>query len=233
MKTQEVITEAMLDPKLRGVYEKKGYKFVGKGQDADVFLSPDGTVTKIFGTNRDSTKGIFTRAQLSFIDFAEYCKAHPENPYLPNILGWKRFEYPSGSDFWYLEINVERLFDFNNAIGANGKTFKYGYLARELETLGNFIDDYGRIGPQKYLSALDKQRNYGKFTADADELLLNLGEDGFKQLSQAMVDLLAIANKNNYGYDLHEGNFMLSSEGHMVINDPFFTGTWRAKPSRK
>jgi len=240
MKTHEIILEAMMDPDLRKMYVKKGYKYLGAGQDADTFLAPDGSITKIFGTGPESSEHKFTKGQQSFIDFAKYCSEHADNPYLPQIQRWNKFEYPKGSDFWYLEINVERLFDFDKAISAGGKKYDFEYLAKELEELGDYIDRHGARGPAKYLKDTEEAQSddddyYLGYKDDMDasnELIMNLGKEGFKQLSQALVDLRAIANRKGYAYDLHSGNFMLSSEGHMVINDPFFTGSRRKKPSR-
>lgn len=226
MKTHDIILDAMMHPDLRKEYEKKGYKYLNSGQDVDVFLAPDGSITKIFGTGSDSSEFKFTKAQRSFIDFADYCRKHSDNPYLPQIQSWKKFEYPKGSNFWYLAINVERLFDFGNAIGANGETYNYNSIASELEKLGGYIHWYGATGPEEYLERVDVDID------SASELIMNLGEEGFRQLSQALADLFAIAKRKGYEPDLHAGNFMLSSEGHMVINDPFFARSWRDIPSR-
>jgi hypothetical protein len=45
--------------------------------------------------------------------------------------------------------------------------------------------------------------------------------------AQTVKQLSDIGRKKGYGIDLHSGNFMLGSDGEIVINDPFFTGTMR------
>ena len=55
------------------------------------------------------------------------------------------------------------------------------------------------------------------------ELMTHLGEDGFKLLWKTLRDLKKIADRKRYVLDLHFKNFMLGSDGHIVISDPFFT----------
>ena len=52
--------------------------------------------------------------------------------------------------------------------------------------------------------------------------MTHLGEDGFKLLWKTMKDLSKIADHKGYNLDLHSKNFMLGSDGHIVISDPFF-----------
>jgi predicted unusual protein kinase regulating ubiquinone biosynthesis (AarF/ABC1/UbiB family) len=51
-----------------------------------------------------------------------------------------------------------------------------------------------------------------------------LGKDGLEKIWKTMVDLYKIANRSGFHLDLHPGNFMLGSDGHIVISDPFFAG---------
>lgn len=207
------ITESLVDTNIKKILVKKGYKFVGGGQDQDTYIGPDGSVLKIFGTERGSGASSYTRGQQSFIDFADYCRKNPSNPYLPNILGWERFEYPPGSGNWYLQIKMERLFPFTG----------HRELAHELAVLANYVYRGGVQGAQRYLDA----PRYDSEAGGTNKLIMNLGTDGWKQLTRALADLAEIARRKKYTYDLHSGNFMLSSDGDMVISDPFFTGTWR------
>jgi hypothetical protein len=59
---------------------------------------------------------------------------------------------------------------------------------------------------------------------DYNELLIHLGEDGFNQMWNTLLDLKRIASQRRYILDLHSQNFMLGSDGHIVISDPFFAG---------
>ena len=61
----------------------------------------------------------------------------------------------------------------------------------------------------------------------AQLMMLLGGEKQAMQLLKTIKQLSVIAKRKGYGFDLHSGNFMLGSDGHIVISDPFFTGTWR------
>ena len=54
-----------------------------------------------------------------------------------------------------------------------------------------------------------------------EELLVHMGDD-FPVLHRTLRQLEMIADAKNYRIDLHAGNFMLGSDGQIVINDPFF-----------
>jgi predicted unusual protein kinase regulating ubiquinone biosynthesis (AarF/ABC1/UbiB family) len=49
-----------------------------------------------------------------------------------------------------------------------------------------------------------------------------LGEDGLATLWKTIESLFQIAKRSGYDLDLHPGNFMLGSDGHIVISDPFY-----------
>lgn len=213
MKAHEFITEAIMDPGIRKALAQKGYKFLGKGQDQDAYLAPDGTILKIFGTDQDATANNYSEGQQSFVDFANYCMKNDNNPFLPQFGGWERFEF---NGKLYLQIKCERLFEFSET--------KANYIAYFLENLAyivprhsvkNIVKDYNK----RIDSKLDDER--AQFT------LYIGGEEALNQLLMAMKDLSAIADAKGYGFDLHAKNFMLGSDGHIVINDPFFTGTFR------
>jgi len=50
------------------------------------------------------------------------------------------------------------------------------------------------------------------------------GEDKLALLWNTIKDLNRIAHSGEFNVDLHPGNFMLGSDGHIVISDPFYTG---------
>jgi len=214
MKAHEFIKEAKMDPGIRKALAAKGYKFLGKGQDQDAYLAPDGTILKIFGTDRDSSITGYSEGQQSFVDFANYCMKNSDNPFLPQFGGFERFEFGGK---YYLQIRCERLFGFDEN--------KADYIADFLE---GFADNISRNNPKSIVKSFAKGSEWEEDNdAMAKFILFIGGEEPFKQLLKAMEDLNKIADRKDYGFDLHSGNFMLGSDGHIVINDPFFTGTWR------
>jgi len=244
MKTKDIINESRMHPEIKKILKKKGYKFLGAGQDQDVYLAPDGTILKIFGTDRDNGK--YTKGQQSFIDFAEYCNEHKNNPFLPNILGFEQFEFPEGSNQWYLQIRMERLFPFTDS----------KILSIQLEMLAQHIELLGADGAMSYVNQAIRYNDTEAFEllsmvgfsekdiegADTDEPDPIKGKNtirsisqlpiGYRYLTKALIDLKDIAKEKGYAYDLHSGNFMLSGNGDVVISDPFYTGSQRALPSK-
>jgi len=216
MKINEILTEAYTDSGIDSILKKKGYKRLGSGVDQTAYLAPDGMILKIFGTSRSSKEGSvqLTRAQKTFKAYADYCKAHPDNPFLPQFSDWNLFHFKGKP---YLQIKMERLFPFTE--GAAGINNVLEHLA-DKAAWGNspklkqeFIKGY-------------VNKNWGQQNTDNFNKLIGLiGEDGFNKLWDTITDLRRVARKIGLGnLDLHSGNFMLGSDGEVVISDPFFAG---------
>lgn len=207
--TESIVDEAHMDDGIKKEMIKQGYKFLGHGQDQDAYLAPDGTILKIFGYETDS-RGM-SEGQRSFIDFANFCMANPNNPFLPQFGGWKKFEFNGQG---YLQIKCERLFEIPDDVG---------------DLLADLVD---RIEIFKPAQAIER---FMKWEVDNDsnperagKLITMLGgEQQLMLFAQTVKQLATIGHKKGYGIDLHSGNFMLGSDGEIVINDPFFTGTMR------
>lgn len=217
MKISELLNEAHVDKRLRFLLSQKGYKFLGSGQDQDVFLAPDGSILKIFGYDRTKESNGFTVAQQSFIDFATYCQNNSSNVFLPDFSGWKKFEY-NGEQ--YLQINCERLFELTSNVDSEIKML--------LERCARLVKGYGAKEALEILLSDSETNTYNEI----NQLILLLGgENTFKLFLKTLEDLYNIAQSKDYIFDLHAGNFMLGSDGNLVINDPFFTGSFRSNSS--
>ena len=228
MKISEVLNEAYTDQTINGILKKKGYKFLGSGVDQTAFLAPDGMILKIFGTSRSSKEGSLelTKAQQTFKAYADYCKAHPNNPFLPQFSDWNMFTFKGKP---YLQIKMERLFPFRG--GADG-------IDEVLERLADRAEISKSPGAkQKFINTFTNERgeydnaNYRpdsvhpKMGLAFKKLIGLIGEDGFNQLWDTIYDLRQVSKKLRlHGLDLHSGNFMLGSDGQIVISDPFFAG---------
>jgi len=221
MKIKELLSEAFVNPKIRKVLKSKGYKFLDRGQDQDVYLAPDGTILKIFGYEYYTPKRKqFTTSQQSFIDFANYCKKNSNNEFLPKFGGWTTFTFEGKQ---YLQIKCERLFPI---------TGKYEGIADSLEIfVQDWLKRYGIKGVEKYIKKNIEKPSLGPdspYTENDELLMVTFGKEGIIKFAEAVVDLNNIAKQKGYVLDLHGGNFMFSSEGEIVINDPFFTGSFRS-----
>jgi hypothetical protein len=215
MRANEFLNEALMDSGIRKVMTKKGYKFLGHGQDQDAYRAPDGTILKIFGYESGSHGYSF--GQQSFIDFAQYCMKNEGNPFLPQFGGWSKFEFNGNT---YLQIKCERLFDIDR-----GNTLE---VAELLEVIADTVNSYGAAkGMEKFLSSYVDD-DWGSPDPEVGKLITLLGgEEQIKLFAKTVEDLSRLAKAKRYRFDLHSGNFMLGSDGEIVINDPFFTGTWR------
>lgn len=193
---------------------KKGYKLLGKGADQTAYLAPDGMILKIFGTSSRSERGSLelTKNQKTFKAFADYCRAHPNNPFLPQFSDWNMFQF-NGKP--YLQIKMERLFEFRG--GAAGIEDILERLAENAEISNS---------PKDKEHFLNTYSDTAGYYADAFNNLIGLiGEDGFNKLWDTIYDLGRVAKKIGLGnLDLHSGNFMLGSDGEIVISDPFYAG---------
>lgn len=216
MRAEEFLSEAYSDPGIATVLKQKGYKKLGSGVDQTAYLAPDGMILKIFGTSQSSKNGSIqlTRAQKTFKAYADYCKAHANNPFLPQFSDWNLFHYKGKP---YLQIKMERLFPFTN--GASGMNYVLSHLADKAER-GNSPKQ-----KQEFIKGY-VNRNWGQQNTDNFNKLITLvGEDGFNKLWDTITDLKKVARKVGLGnLDLHSGNFMLGGDGEIVISDPFFAG---------
>lgn len=218
MKIHELLTEAQMSPDIKKIMTQKGYKYIAHGQDQDAYFAPDGSILKIFGWDREKGRSGFTKAQDSFITFANYCRKNANNQFLPDFSDWTPFEYKGQT---YLQIKCERLFPLSG---------KWDSFGDELEI---FVDDYisrdgARAGVQRYLKDIEATGGYTAASPHEGAILVTLlGEDGLTKFAKTIEDLEKIADTHHYRLDLHGGNFMFGSDGHVVINDPFFTGSWR------
>ena len=216
MKITEIVSEAKMHRSIRKEVVSKGYQFLGSGQDQDVFLAPDGTILKIFGTDRDAGLKNYSEGQQSLIDFARYCQANASNPFLPTFGGIERFEF---NGKFYLQIQCERLFELT------GTTKD---IDRGLEEIDLIVRSSETVKKNVNTILQQVQSNYGVGSDRLPQAITAIGgEEGLALFVKTIIDLDRIAQNKGYNSDLHAGNFMASSDGNVVINDPFFTGTWR------
>lgn len=210
MRANEFITESSrFDSDIAVILKKKGYQLLGVGMDQQAYLEPDtGLVIKIFGTHGRHAGGM-SKAQRSFQDFAAYCKANANNPFLPNIIDWGSFVFKRQL---YFQIRMERLFEASDENWID-----------ELEVMAVEIED--GVSFKTYINKrLRLSPRFSSFgIANFNQAILHLGRDGMVLLWKTMYDLNQIAKRKDYMFDLHAANFMFGSDGHIVINDPFFT----------
>lgn len=214
MLSKEFLVElSAIGPGVVKTLKQKGYTLLGKGVDAQAWLEPKtGLILKIFGfsLNRDYS-GELSRAQHSFKLFADYCQKNSNNPFLPEFFGWEQFKF---EDEMYLQIRMERLFPM--------KKTGWGEVLNNISERAE--DDKSSASKQEFLDEyFPKQKPDHPYNGTPyEEVFAHLGKDGFDTLWNTCYDLGQIARRGRYILDLHPGNFMLGSDGHIVISDPFY-----------
>jgi hypothetical protein len=211
MRATEFITEATRPPPIEVAMRGKGYTFLGSGVEQTAYLAPDGTVLKLFPSDWDNR---LSKGQLSFIEFANYCQAHPDNPFLPQFGGWEKFKY---DDTLYLQIRSERLFPFMS----NGSLM--------LDRIATMTKNNSIEKVIDAISNYSTNLTYGGNVDDKDSWLSEVvtllgGKEELILFVKTIKDLAEIAKRKRYKLDLHRENFMLGSDGEIVINDPFWSG---------
>lgn len=215
---KHLMKEAYTDPSIRDILKKKGYTKIGSGLDQTAYLAPDGSVLKIFGTSRNAKNSIeLTPAQKIFKAFADYCLAHPDNEFLPQFSDWTTFRYKGMP---YLQIKMERLFPFSDGgEGADGWNDILAKIAKEAE------HSKTNEAKQEWLKKYIYTKRNDWVQEKAEQLIMHMGGNGFNKLWDTIYDLGQLANRIGLGnLDLHGGNFMLGSDGEIVIIDPFYAG---------
>lgn len=236
MKIKELLTEyemrkyySHIDPAIiQKLKSDNNYQQLGKrGADQIAFLEKStGLVLKIFGTSqgKDSSGSAYslTNAQNSFKTFYDLSKADPNNPFLPNIIEYEPFMFKGKP---YLQIRMERLFEFGN--GSHNWNQVLADMADAVDWNKDFNKFWAEAGkPDPKTGSVASRISKMTRRDTMQQVMMHLGEEGAKKLWDTIVMLKSVARKNGYVLDLHDGNFMLGSDGDPVISDPFFMG-WR------
>jgi len=216
MRVTDIITEAEIDDDLVNLYANRGFHYIDTGYDQAAFIHPGtGWIIKIFGTpEQTSSPTKLSKGQQSLLDFAKYCQAHPDNPFLPAFKNPKLFRFKGKP---YLKITMERLFQLWDDDNPTDIGVILAIIADEVR-YNRTGYDYGRL-LNELLAFADTKGP--KIKEAYYELLSYLGEEGFHKLAQTIKDLHNIARARGYILDLHFKNFMYSSDGDIVISDPF------------
>ena len=210
MRAEEILAEALFDPEIKKFFLDKGYKYLGKGVDQMAFLEPDGnTVLKIYGTSPGYI-GRLTGKQKSFKTFYDAIKKDPTNEFLPEIYDYKMFEFGK-PPMVYLEIKMERLSKFKG--GAESWNFLLANMA------GRVLNHYS---VNQYIKSLEDELDSTIVRHGLERLIIHLGTEGLRKMYKTIFNLYQLAKKNGYKLDLHDGNFMIDSDGNPVITDPFW-----------
>lgn len=135
--------------------------------------------------------------------------------FLPEIYDYKLFEFGKLKNP-YLQIRMERLSKFNK--GAESWNF---LLANMASNVKNYVP------VNKYIKSLEDEIETGnRVRHGLEKLIIHLGREGLTKMYKTIFNLYQLAKYNSYKLDLHDGNFMIDSDGNPVITDPFWVYDW-------
>lgn len=216
---KEYLTEANISNSVRQRMKELGYKLLGSGIDQAAFLEPKtGKVLKIFG--RGSSRG-----HSMFEFWANYCKQHASNPFLPKFDGWEKFQHGvAGINGEYIQIRMEKLQKLPEDLGSTlegmsnaadeSERLDAKIRAKNKAELESLVGGSGEY--QKFGSAF-----YGVNKDEVSKLAILLGREKFNLLWDTLCDMSDLAKEHGWNLDLHHGNFMHRNDGIPVIVDPW------------
>jgi hypothetical protein len=195
MRTHEFINEdSFIPPHFRKRLEKKGYNFLGQGYDQAAFTVPTDSklILKIFGHNDD----LGARHSM-FFKWAEFCKKHSNNPFLPKFSGFERVTI---DDKRYIMMYQEKL-SYDPEISEAMRR-----ISNAVEERANGIEPGNTITTKGY--------------QDDEKILAAKGVDVAKLIS-TLTQLYKISKANGYEFDAYGDNILVRSNGQPVIHDPW------------
>ena len=216
------------DYRINDYLEARGYKLIGSGKDQLAYLTPNKKfVLKIFGANmrKSNKKNIpFTKDQLMFFQWANYCAQNSTNPFLPKFIEgeggkpWALFDLEGRR---YLQIWQEHLYELDNE------------TARDLSKLANMAGSFSsmEIAQGDVKNFLEE---FGKYLRPSEKsvmrhMIRKYGAKQFQLLVKTLYDLAGHARGTGWWMDLHTGNFLQRQNGHPVIADPWVVPSRQAE----
>lgn len=200
--------------------KRAGYKQLGSGADATVWMKDAGQIIKIvMPESQDITQAAFT-----FKKFYEFCATHQNLACLPKFIpieGQAYIEFSLGNK-QYMQISMEQLYPIKK------NSFDEGIVW--------FFSDFVSTGTpwdkaNELLGYTDTWKEYNTRTANKyatqwKNLSMIKGNEGkyaeFQVLYEVMRLLYLTGKINKMFWDLHTENAMQRQDGTIVIIDPWF-----------
>ncbi len=216
---EDDVTEAEKDTpeskEIVATLKKAGYKNLGSGADATVWMKDVGQIIKIVMPESED----ITQAAFTFKKFYEFCMQHQDLACLPKFIpiqGEAYAEFTIGNKD-YVQISMEQLYPLKrNSFDEGIVWFFSDYVSNG--TKWEKVDEELKW-PSTWYSHNSKFAN--RYT-DAWENL-NPNKKAEYQLLYVVMQLLYRTGKiNKMFWDLHTANAMQRKDGTIVIIDPWF-----------
>lgn len=209
MRSQEFVKEVRKDKigkYINDALKSAGYKKLGSGMDASVWMKDEGTIVKIIMPAEDPTESI-SRMEL----FYKFVKANPNLKHLPKFKksdGHEVFEFEIGG-IPFLQFSMEQLHPLkNNSLD---------------EYIIWFMSDYADKDWNSLYTKLPKLL-YDEVSKEYSEMFKKLPNEkiqDYKDLFSTIKLLKKLGKKYKFGWDLHTDNVMRRNDGTLVVTDPW------------
>lgn len=199
------VKEAQMDEVgkfINNALKRAGYKFIGSGYDAQVWMKDEGTVVKILMPESQENEAID-----SFKAFYTFVKKNPS----PNLPVFKKVDGREVFRFTiknkpYMQFGMEQLYPIKE-----GSLDEWVvWMMADLSAKGMDWDK------AKYEMANDEDDFAEKFKAQNASKM-----NDYKSLYMTLVSLYKAGMKKGYGWDPHTENVMTRGDGTLVITDPW------------
>jgi dephospho-CoA kinase len=204
--TGDKLHEAQMDEVgkfINSALKNAGYKFIGSGYDAQVWMKDEGTVVKILMPETQENEAIE-----SFKTFYNFVKRHNDLPNLP------KFKKVDGREVYtfsikgkpFMQFGMEQLYPLkNDSLDEWVVWHMADYSAKQVDW------EVAKKGMS------EEQDEYAEdFTAQNSSKM-----NEYKVLYDTLRMLHKVGRKKGYGWDPHTENIMQRSDGTLVITDPW------------
>jgi len=187
---------------INNALKRAGYKFIGSGYDAQVWMKDLGTVVKILMPENQENEAIE-----SFKTFYKFAKKHnsPNLPVFKKVDGHEVYKFTiKGKPF--MQFGMEQLYPIKEGsldewvvwmmadLSAKGMSW-----SRAKDEMSNDTDSFSK-----------------QFNAQNDSKMKE-----YKSLYDTLVSLYKAGVKKGYGWDPHTENIMTRNDGTLVVTDPW------------
>lgn len=204
-----------------------GFTCHGTGWDKSVWMNDKNEIALVVGPLNDARSEVFTEWMI-------YCVDNRNNKFLPDISVPQEVVNPS-TGTKVLIAKSERLFEMDSISEHVGSALSF--IASEAEAFANkkpsfasaidmYLADPAALedGNKELLGRRGRiffSQTALRIASGFEYLILHMGIGDLKQLASAIFDVVQEGGKHGFEQDLHSDNFMIASDGGIVINDPW------------
>jgi len=202
--------------KIAATMKNAGYKKIGSGADASVYIKDAGTVIKILMPE----SGNLGTAEKTFLEFYNFVQKFPGIPNLPKfykIQGqhFTKFEI-DGEEFY--QIAMEQLYPIRKNSLEQHMVWQ---LADFATTNLSWEEVYKKLlDPNEWAGFANAKRIVSSIANMPDKQ-----KQDYAYLFVLMQLLFRTGQDKKMGWDLHTANIMRRADGTLVIVDPWYTDT--------